>query len=59
MTASYEDLELEQVEELPSEKTPLELPLQPKLSMKKLVRQQSTMDTQKSSDGTMQMTYWF
>ncbi|KAG5878987.1 hypothetical protein JTB14_019642 [Gonioctena quinquepunctata] len=53
---SYEDLELTPV---PTEKTPLETPTPHKLSMKKLVRQQSVMDTQKSSDGTMQMTYWF
>ncbi|XP_055386650.1 carcinine transporter [Condylostylus longicornis] len=28
-------------------------------SMKRLVRQQSIMDTQKTQDGTMQLTYWF
>lgn len=59
VVASYEDLELAPVETLPSEKTPLELRGQPRLSMKKLVRQQSMMDTQKTTDGTMQMTYWF
>lgn len=59
VAASYEDLELAPVESLPTEQTPLELSIQPRLSMKKLVRQQSMMDTQKSSDGTMQMTYWF
>ncbi|XP_074040268.1 carcinine transporter isoform X2 [Leptinotarsa decemlineata] len=53
---SYEDLELTPVA---TEKTPLDAPIQPKLSIRKLVRQQSVMDTQKAPDGTMQMTYWF
>ncbi|XP_056635581.1 carcinine transporter [Diorhabda sublineata] len=54
---SYEDLEL--AEAAPSEKTPLEKDSSSRKSIRKLVRQQSVMDTQKSSDGTMQMTYWF
>ncbi|XP_028130359.2 carcinine transporter isoform X1 [Diabrotica virgifera virgifera] len=57
---SYENLELAQAPTtLASEKTPLESTLQPRRSMKKLLRQQSVMDTQKTADGTMQMTYWF
>lgn len=28
-------------------------------SMRHLVRQMSVMDTQKNSDGTMKLTYWF
>ncbi|CAH1105213.1 unnamed protein product [Psylliodes chrysocephalus] len=57
---SYEDLELTQVQSnVPTEKTPLDIALQPRKSIRKLARQQSVMDTQKASDGTMQMTYWF
>ena len=28
-------------------------------SIRRLVRQSSVMDTQRDSDGTMKMTYWF
>lgn len=42
-----------------TEKTPLELARIRRQSMKRLVRQASVMDTQKSSDGAMQLTYWF
>lgn len=28
-------------------------------SVRRLVRQSSMMDTQRDSDGTMKMTYWF
>jgi len=28
-------------------------------SVRRLVRQSSVMDTQRDSDGTMKMTYWF
>nr|CAH7749257.1 unnamed protein product [Callosobruchus chinensis] len=60
VAGSYEDLELTgPVVEVPSEKTPLDGPSIRRVSMKKLVRQQSVMDTQRASDGTMQMTYWF
>lgn len=45
------------------EKTPLDLRGQTakrRQTMKKLARQQSVMDTQKSSEfGSMQLTYWF
>lgn len=34
-------------------------PILRKISMHRLVRQTSVMDTQKDSDGTMKMTYWF
>ncbi|XP_076253965.1 carcinine transporter [Rhynchophorus ferrugineus] len=56
---SYEDLEMAAVkitEETPLEPTPES---QRKISIKKLVRQESVMDTQKSADGAMNMTYWF
>ncbi|XP_050302728.1 carcinine transporter isoform X2 [Anthonomus grandis grandis] len=60
MVGSYEDLEMISVkpleEEVPMESTP---ELKRKISVKKLVRQQSIMDTQKAADGTMNMTYWF
>lgn len=59
VVGSYENFELTPIKTSPTERTPLDLPVQPKLSMKKLVRQQSIMDTQKATDGTMQMTYWF
>lgn len=56
---SYEDLELAPVKLPPTETTPLENPLPRRTTIKKLVRQQSVMDTQRAADGTMQMTYWF
>lgn len=34
-------------------------PVLRKISVHRLVRQSSVMDTQKDSDGTMKMTYWF
>lgn len=71
-SSSYEDLEtLNQSEiELNSgvptvrpptvtEKTPLEIAKSRRQSMKKLARQASVMDTQKTSNGAMQLTYWF
>ncbi|XP_062547711.1 carcinine transporter isoform X2 [Armigeres subalbatus] len=42
-----------------TEKTPLEMARLRRQSMKRLVRQASTMDTQKTADGAMQLTYWF
>lgn len=43
-----------------NEKTPLEATRARRQTMKKLARQQSVMDTQKSGDlGSMQLTYWF
>ncbi|KAL1399381.1 hypothetical protein pipiens_001183 [Culex pipiens pipiens] len=42
-----------------TEKTPLEIARIRRQSMKRLVRQASTMDTQKTADGAMQLTYWF
>ena len=41
------------------EKTPLELARLRRKSMKKLKRQPSVMDTQKTRNGGMQLTYWF
>ncbi|XP_066144078.1 carcinine transporter [Euwallacea fornicatus] len=56
--SSRDDLEMIPV---PTEDTPLDCSPEEgrRLSMKKLVRQQSVMDTQKTADGTMTMTYWF
>lgn len=42
-----------------TEKTPLEVARQRRQSMRRLVRQASTVDTQKTSDGNIQLTYWF
>lgn len=42
-----------------TEKTPLETAKSRRQSMKKLARQASVMDTQKTSNGAMQLTYWF
>lgn len=69
--SSYEDLETLNQSEIelnsgvptvkPSvtEKTPLEVAKSRRQSMKKLARQASVMDTQKTSNGAMQLTYWF
>lgn len=55
--ASYENLELHQLE--PGEDTPLDLPKQRRVSsMRKLVKQQSIMDTPKDEHGNMKITYW-
>lgn len=69
-SGSYEDLTRDDDVELhqavsfranASEKTPLEGRRPPRrLTMKKISRQQSVMDTQKTGDlGAMQLTYWF
>lgn len=42
-----------------TEKTPLELARHRRQSMRRLVRQSSTVDTQKTKDGNIQLTYWF
>ncbi|XP_058820059.1 carcinine transporter isoform X2 [Topomyia yanbarensis] len=42
-----------------TEKTPLEIARLRRQSMRRLVRQSSTVDTQKSADGAIQLTYWF
>ena len=42
-----------------TEKTPLETDKRRRQTIKKLARQQSVMDTQKTSGGAMQLTYWF
>ncbi|XP_055600544.1 carcinine transporter-like isoform X1 [Uranotaenia lowii] len=42
-----------------NERTPLEIARFRRQSMKRLVRQASTMDTQKTAGGAMQLTYWF
>lgn len=59
--SSYEDLEMIAVK--PTEETPLDSTSpdehRRRISMKKLVKQQSIMETQKTADGTMNMTYWF
>ncbi|CAH1118037.1 unnamed protein product [Phaedon cochleariae] len=59
VVSSYEDLELTPVKVTPHEETPFEPKMPRRSTMRKLVRQQSTMDTQRGSNGTMQMTYWF
>lgn len=56
VAGSYEDLELEPIKEEISEQTPLENVR--RISMKRLARQASFMDTQKDYDGTIKMTYW-
>ncbi|XP_037960261.1 carcinine transporter [Teleopsis dalmanni] len=40
------------------ERTPLDENRPQRISMKRLVRQMSVMDTQKTHDGTMQLTHW-
>ncbi|KAL1512614.1 hypothetical protein ABEB36_002177 [Hypothenemus hampei] len=60
-TSSYEDLEMATVmpsEEENAEESNFETARR-RISLKRLMRQQSVMDTQKSVDGTMNMTYWF
>ena len=42
-----------------SERTPLESARIRRQSMKRLTRQASIMDTQKTSDGAIRLTYWF
>ncbi|XP_055838510.1 carcinine transporter [Episyrphus balteatus] len=42
-----------------SERTPLDNIRPRRSSMKRIVRQMSVMDTQKSHDGSIQLTYWF
>lgn len=61
---SYEDLstretvEMHQVPEVPL--TSFILEERPSTAgIHRLVRQSSVMDTQRNSDGTMKMTYWF
>ncbi|KAF2881671.1 hypothetical protein ILUMI_24528 [Ignelater luminosus] len=56
VAGSYEDLELEPVKEEISEQLPLENIR--RISMKRLARQASFMDTQKDYDGSIRMTYW-
>lgn len=58
--ASYEDLEMEPIKEEQTETTPLDnAAAMRRVSMKRLVRQQSVMDTQKDLDGSIKLTYWF
>lgn len=54
---SYEDLEMGPLDEEKFEEAAS--PVLRKISVRRLVRQSSVMDTQKDSDGTMKMTYWF
>jgi MFS transporter, OCT family, solute carrier family 22 (organic cation transporter), member 4/5 len=42
---------------VPNETTPLDA--NRRVSMRRLARQSSFMDTQKNKDGAMQLTYWF
>lgn len=51
---SLHDLSIES-----AERVPLDITRPRRHSMRRLVRQQSIMDTQKTSDGAMQLTYWF
>ncbi|XP_025163436.1 carcinine transporter isoform X3 [Harpegnathos saltator] len=64
--ASYEDLsaretvEMHEVPEMPLASSILEEQQRPSTaSVRRLIRQSSVMDTQRDSDGTMKMTYWF
>lgn len=41
-----------------NERTPLDASRPSRPSMKRLVRQMSVMDTQRTEDGTMQLTHW-
>lgn len=68
-TGSYEslptkeDIEMNQTINIRgrmSERTPLDSHAKRRQTMKKIARQQSVMDTQKSAEfGSMQLTYWF
>lgn len=59
-TASYEDLELDPMKvDDKSDLEPTEASPLKKVSMKRLVRQASMMDTQKDTDGTMKMAFWY
>lgn len=42
-----------------SERIPLDVTRQRRNSIKNLVRQASSVNTQKTTEGTMQLTYWF
>ncbi|CAD1479309.1 unnamed protein product, partial [Heterotrigona itama] len=64
--ASYEDLsiretvEMHEVPEVPIPQRLLEDQQRPSnASVRRLVRQSSVMDTQRDSDGSIKMTYWF
>lgn len=58
LNGSYEDLEMSDVK--PELEEGMEEGPEPRrISMRRLARQQSVMDTQKTADGTMNMTYWF
>lgn len=66
IATSYEDLstretvEMHEVPEVPFASSILEEQQRPSTaSVRRLVRQSSVMDTQRDSDGTMKMTYWF
>ncbi|XP_020279603.1 carcinine transporter isoform X3 [Pseudomyrmex gracilis] len=68
IAASYEDLsvrdnevvEMHEVPESPIRSSLLEEQQRPTTaSVRRLVRQSSIMDTQRASDGSMKMTYWF
>ncbi|CAG9566810.1 unnamed protein product [Danaus chrysippus] len=56
---SYENLDQMELTQAPlMEDTLDDLPIR-RSSMKKLVRQASTLETQRDIDGTLKMTYWF
>lgn len=57
--SSDAEIELPGMNSNETEKTPLELARQRRQSMRRLVRQTSTVDTQKTKDGNIQLTYWF
>lgn len=42
-----------------NDETQLDIMKRRRQSMKRLVRQSSTVDTQKTGDGSIQLTYWF
>lgn len=53
------NMELSGMSSNDTERTPLEIARQRRKSMRRLVRQSSTVDTQKTKDGNIQLTYWF
>lgn len=66
VATSYEDLsmretvEMREVPKVPFSSSILEeQQWSSTASVRRLVRQSSVMDTQRDSDGTMKMTYWF
>lgn len=65
IATSYEDLstretvEMHEVHEVSFASSIIEQQRPSTANVRRLVRQSSVMDTQRDSDGTMKMTYWF